>query len=163
MSAAVVNKKSIETITAKCKGVRYLGSVGEPGNNSPGRSAIVRQNIKRLRDSRGWSQQELTARAGTSVKMIESGERIGRLSTHQKFAKALGVPVWRLYVDKSGKKPPELDELLNSSAGKSITDEQIDFLLALPVMLGRRLTLEGYTAALQMLRSSEPDPNADDY
>jgi transcriptional regulator with XRE-family HTH domain len=59
---------------------------------------IVAVNVRRLRTRAGISRAELARRAGlSSVKMIESGKREGRLSTHEAIARALGVPVSELF------------------------------------------------------------------
>jgi transcriptional regulator with XRE-family HTH domain len=53
-------------------------------------------NISRLRNAKGWSQEELAAYSGlhrTFVGSVERGERNATLSTLEALADALGVSV----------------------------------------------------------------------
>ena len=60
----------------------------------------VGENIRRLREKANLTQRELAKRAGlSSVKMIETGQRLGRHETLGKIAGALGVPVSVLFED----------------------------------------------------------------
>jgi len=55
--------------------------------------------VKRLRKARGLTQQALAVKAGVSLgylARLEIGMHDPRLSTLQKLAKALGVPVGQL-------------------------------------------------------------------
>jgi transcriptional regulator with XRE-family HTH domain len=59
----------------------------------------VAMRLKRLREQRGWSQATLAERAGVSrpyLARLETARQDPRLSTLEKLAKALGVPVARL-------------------------------------------------------------------
>ena len=55
--------------------------------------------VKRLRATRGWTQQALAQRAHVSVGYVarlETGHHDPKLSTLKKLAKALGVPATAL-------------------------------------------------------------------
>lgn len=57
---------------------------------------VLAENLKKLRENKKFTQQELAGLSGLSLNMIqkiESGERYGRRDTHQKIANALGVEV----------------------------------------------------------------------
>lgn len=111
----------------------------------------------------GWTQRDLIDRSGVSnVKMIESGRRYPKPKTQRKLAKTLHVAIWRLHLDAVGDMPvPDtLKQLMDSPVGQSITQEERGYLLALPSMLGRKLSYESYWKALEMLRTSAPDPDA---
>lgn len=123
---------------------------------------LVAHNVKTLREKLGWSQQELIDRSGVSnVKMIESGKRYPRPASQKKLASALSTPVWRLHVGRQGDDVPvALQQLKQSPIGASITGEEYEYLLALPSMLGRRMSYEAYWKALEMLRLTTPDPES---
>jgi transcriptional regulator with XRE-family HTH domain len=56
-------------------------------------------NMKRLRRERGWSQEELAARAGlhrTFISQIERATKNPTLNVLEKVARALGVTVGKL-------------------------------------------------------------------
>ncbi len=62
--------------------------------------ATLCQNIRRVRLTRGWSQEATAERAGLSARHfqdLEAGRRPGlRLATIERIAKVLHVPVWQL-------------------------------------------------------------------
>jgi len=66
--------------------------------------ADLARNLKRLRDKRGWSQEELAGEAGdlrqAAVSEIETGRANPTLDTLERLATALGVRVRDLF------KPP---------------------------------------------------------
>lgn len=62
--------------------------------------SIVGDNIRRLREIAGLSSKALARLADlSSIRMIESGHRPGRVDTLEKIAKALGVTVADLFAD----------------------------------------------------------------
>lgn len=117
----------------------------------------VGRNIRRLRRARGWSQEHLAERASiSSVKMIETGKRKGRIDTLQKIAGALGCSVREFFGDGSTDAwTDELDAFLNSPMARDVTEVEVLYLqgIALP---GRIMTAESYYNALQMIRASLP-------
>jgi transcriptional regulator with XRE-family HTH domain len=63
------------------------------------RHRLIGEKIVALRESKGWSQETLANKAGTSVKTIsrlENGGNEGRGGTMQKLAEALGVDLAEL-------------------------------------------------------------------
>lgn len=58
--------------------------------------------IKRIREERGMSQQELAKKAGilnqTSISQIESGKKMPREKNLRKICKALGVTIGGLHL-----------------------------------------------------------------
>lgn len=63
------------------------------------RHRLIGEKIVALRESKGWSQETLANKAGTSVKTIsrlENGGNEGRGGTMQKLAEALGVELAEL-------------------------------------------------------------------
>lgn len=63
---------------------------------------LVAQNIRELRNERGWSQDELAARAGlhrTYIGTIERAEQSITVDSMEKLAAALNVKVGRLLED----------------------------------------------------------------
>ena len=112
-------------------------------------------NIQRYRDERGWSQEQLQARAGvSSVKMIESGKQGGRVDTLLKIAAALGVTIGDLFEDRDAPMPDALKEFLETPGAKDVRTEEIEQLKRLRAR-GHRPTAQTYYWALQMLRSME--------
>lgn len=163
MSATAVKPQSTTSAPRRCLRAGYSAPMPDPhSTHGYKRNTLLARNVRELRDAIGWTQEQLAVRAGvTNIKMIEAGRRHPRPENQIKIAKALGVPVWRLHVDKSGDAvvPRELMQLMESPIGKGVNPEEYDYLLALPSMLGRRLTYEGYWKALEMLRLSSPDPD----
>jgi transcriptional regulator with XRE-family HTH domain len=62
--------------------------------------AEVGQQIRRLREGKGWNQAELAVYAGigpSGVSQIETGKRNPSAATLQKIAEALGVEISDLF------------------------------------------------------------------
>ena len=76
-------------------------------------SAVFGANLRRLREERGWSQQQFCIRTGYSARatlsLIEGGRRGVYLHTAVMFAEALGVRV---------------DELLTGAYARGGTQQQ---------------------------------------
>lgn len=56
--------------------------------------------VRRLRDLRGWSQDELAERCGlhrTFVGSIERGEKVATITTARKLARGLGISLSDLF------------------------------------------------------------------
>lgn len=75
------------------------------------------EQIRKLREARGWTQEQLSHEAGVSQAMIsaaESGKRVPRLRWLAKIAKALGVREADLITKEEAYKvePLELLDLL---------------------------------------------------
>ena len=68
----------------------------------------LKNNIKNLREKKGWSQRDLANKCGvsnTTVSYIESGERVPLLTTAHIIAAVLGVDVLTVF--------PEISEVKN--------------------------------------------------
>jgi transcriptional regulator with XRE-family HTH domain len=75
-----------------------------------------RNRIRELREARGWSQEQLAAKAGTThsvISRLESGERRLNSDNMQAIARALGVP-WA-----------ELLEPIEESAGRTLRNIEV--------------------------------------
>ena len=56
--------------------------------------------VRRLRQERGWSQDELADRSGlhrTFVGAVERGEKMATIATASKLAHGLGIPLSELF------------------------------------------------------------------
>ncbi len=68
---------------------------------------IVARNIRRLREERGLTQEELAARIRINrnyVGMIERQENSPTVAMLERIAKALGIEPARLFDEKAGRK-----------------------------------------------------------
>ncbi len=67
--------------------------------------------VRRLRQERGWSQQELSLRSGIStphISSIERGKRFPSLEYALRIAESLGVPLNALCDESSTFQPPKM-------------------------------------------------------
>lgn len=77
----------------------------EDANGTEARVGGVGQEVKRLREARGWIQAKLAVEAGmapSAVNQIENGKRSPSANSLNKLAGALGVEVADLFP----KRPP---------------------------------------------------------
>jgi transcriptional regulator with XRE-family HTH domain len=68
---------------------------------------IVARNIRRLREERGLTQEELAARIRINrnyVGMLERQENLPTVAMVERIAKALGIEPARLFDEKAGRK-----------------------------------------------------------
>lgn len=123
---------------------------------------ITSRNIRRLREKRGWSQQELADRSGlSSVKQIELGKNVGRVETLVTIANALGVTMDDLLSENDVPLPEALATFISSPQGREmapITDAEIEQLRKVPAY-GKKPVVDTYYWALKMLRSMPEDKN----
>lgn len=139
---------------------RHPAGVQKTSNNSgwwPGLS------IKRLRDERRITQEELAEKSGYSpnyISMLERGERWGSPSTLATMAEALGTDPAAIYAafeaKADAKTPKELVSFFESPQGKARTAEE-EMYLKMIRLPGRRLNETAYTLALMMIRASTPE------
>ncbi|WP_123818515.1 helix-turn-helix domain-containing protein [Kitasatospora cineracea] len=64
---------------------------------------VIASRIKRLREERGWTQEDLVERTGlhrNTIGRMETGAQAPSLSAYLVVADALGVPLWRLFRDE---------------------------------------------------------------
>ena len=72
----------------------------EPSSDADSARALLARNLVSLRAERGWSQDELSLRAGfhrTYVAQVEKQRRNAAMDGIERLAKALGVPYARLF------------------------------------------------------------------
>jgi transcriptional regulator with XRE-family HTH domain len=78
----------------------------------------VGEEVKRLRQAKGWTQEQLAVYAGSSqptVNLLEAGKRNPSASTLEKLARALGVEVVDLF-PKPQALQPSLEDAAQSEA-----------------------------------------------
>jgi transcriptional regulator with XRE-family HTH domain len=69
---------------------------------------LIGQRIRELRESKNLSQGDIQKRTGLIrcyTSRIENGHTVPSVETLEKYARALGVPLYRLFYD--GAQPPE--------------------------------------------------------
>ncbi len=101
----------------------------------------VGQEIRRLREVRGWSQAQLAVYAGSSqptVNQIETGKRNPSTATLQKLAGALEVPVSELF--PKAEAPPSSELTLNHVLEEEERREDLDKLRELLAEAGANTT-----------------------
>ena len=89
---------------------------------------VIGDRLRALREEKKFSQGEIEKRTGLLrcyISRIECGHTVPAVETLEKFARALEVPMYRLFYD--GKEPPKLpnlpkrktvDEILRGGKGK---------------------------------------------
>src|SRR5215208_521570 len=83
----------------------------------------VGEEVKRLRQAKGWTQEQLAVYAGSSqptVNLLEAGKRNPSASTLEKLARALEVEVVDLF-----SKPPTLQPSLEDAAQSEALQEAL--------------------------------------
>jgi transcriptional regulator with XRE-family HTH domain len=73
---------------------------------------IIGERLRELREQMRWSQREIENRSGLQrayLSRVENGHTIPTVETLEKWAKALEVPIYRLFYD--GAEPPKSSEL----------------------------------------------------
>lgn len=128
---------------------------------------VLAENVRRLREARGWSQEKLGEVAEVTeqtIQNIEAKRGSPRSSTLHKVAKALGVDLPRLYAvpgrngDPGGtvsSMPVALVELLNSDQGRklAITPDEVGALLG--YSFRGTPTVESYVFFLKAIRAQK--------
>jgi transcriptional regulator with XRE-family HTH domain len=77
-----------------------------------GKTMIVGERLRALREERNFSQGEIEKRTGLLrcyISRVENGHTVPAVETLEKFARALEVPMYQLLYD--GEKPPQLPNL----------------------------------------------------
>jgi transcriptional regulator with XRE-family HTH domain len=77
-----------------------------------GKTMIVGERLRALREERNFSQGEIEKRTGLLrcyISRVENGHTVPAVETLEKFARALEVPMYQLLYD--GDKPPQLPRL----------------------------------------------------
>ena len=103
----------------------------------------VGEEVKRLRQAKGWTQEQLAVYAGSSqptVNLLEAGKRNPSASTLEKLARALEVEVVDLFPN-----PPTPQPSLEDAARSEALQEEL-------VVLFQSLTRRGQAIVEQSLR-----------
>jgi transcriptional regulator with XRE-family HTH domain len=82
---------------------------------------IIGDRLRVLREEKGFSQGEIEKRTGLLrcyISRVENGHTVPAVGTLEKIARALEVPMYRLFYD--GEKPPKLPNLPKRKAGADI-------------------------------------------
>lgn len=80
---------------------------------------IIGERIRLLRESKEMSQGDLEKRTGLLrcyTSRVENGHTVPSIETLEKYARALEVPLYRLFYE--GKEPPKKSGLLSPNATK---------------------------------------------
>jgi transcriptional regulator with XRE-family HTH domain len=83
------------------------------------------QNLRKFRNSRGFSQMKLAELCDTApnyIGEIEIGRRFPSLKLIEKIGKALNVEPYRFFINEAGENITELDEIINTLA--KLPDQQ---------------------------------------
>jgi transcriptional regulator with XRE-family HTH domain len=82
---------------------------------------VVGDRLRTLRETRNFSQGEIEKRTGLLrcyISRVENGHTVPAIETLEKFARALDVPMYRLFYD--GVEPPELREVTKRTTGDDL-------------------------------------------
>lgn len=82
---------------------------------------IIGERLKELRDAKKFSQGDIEHKTGLLrcyISRVENGHTVPSIETLEKMARALEVPLYRLFYD--GEKPPELPKLPNRKTADDV-------------------------------------------
>lgn len=85
---------------------------------------LIGDRLLQLREEKKLSQGDIEKRTGLLrcyVSRVENGHTVPSLDTLEKFASALGVPLYRLFYE--GKRPPERLKLVDEDGSLEISME----------------------------------------
>ena len=103
--------------------------------------AIIGNNVKTLREQRGWSQEQLAVavdRTWQSISHIETGKSLPPLKTLAALASALGVPITYLLEEHGNMEPGRANLLQRAQATlDDLTDPQLETAVAILAALHR--------------------------
>jgi transcriptional regulator with XRE-family HTH domain len=90
-------------------------------HNLEDRAMIIGERLRALREEKKFSQGVIEERTGLLrcyISRVENGHTVPAVETLEKFARALEVPMYRLFYD--GEKPPELPNLPKRRNGSDV-------------------------------------------
>ena len=103
---------------------------------------LIGDRLRELREAKKMSQGELEKRTGllrSYISRVENGHTVPVVETLEKFAGALGIPMYQIFYE--GENPPELPDLRKSmSAGETAwgtTGKEAQWLARLQHFLGQ--------------------------
>jgi transcriptional regulator with XRE-family HTH domain len=79
---------------------------------------VIGERLRELREAKKLSQGDIEKRTGLFrcyTSRVECGHTVPSLATLEKYARALGVPIYQLFYE--GEAPPKLPELPDSTTG----------------------------------------------
>jgi transcriptional regulator with XRE-family HTH domain len=71
---------------------------------------VIGQKLRELREAKNWSQGDIEHRTGllrAYISRVENGHTIPTVGTLEKYARALGVPLYTFFIDDQPIKMPE--------------------------------------------------------
>jgi transcriptional regulator with XRE-family HTH domain len=86
-----------------------------------GYAVLIGERLRPLREEKKYSQGEIEKRTGLLrcyISRVEHGYTVPAVETREKFARALEVPMYKIFYD--GEKPPELLNLAKSKTGSDL-------------------------------------------
>jgi transcriptional regulator with XRE-family HTH domain len=116
---------------------------------------IIGERIRELREEKDMSQGEIQKKTGLlrcHISRVENGRTVPGIETLEKMARALDVPLYRLFYD--GEKPPALKNALRRRSGG---EDVWGTTAGLPARLPR--TKAPYSLALGHLSNLRPRSN----
>ncbi|MGH9736203.1 MAG: helix-turn-helix domain-containing protein [Candidatus Acidiferrales bacterium] len=99
---------------------------------------LIGQRLRELRESKKLSQGDIEKRTGLLrcyVSRVENGHTTPNVETLEKYARAMEIPLYRLFYD--GETPPTLALPLNKPADWGTSDGQVSEMRRLTKFLGR--------------------------
>jgi transcriptional regulator with XRE-family HTH domain len=82
---------------------------------------LIGDRLREIREEKKLSQGDIEKRTGLLrcyVSRVENGHTVPAVETLEKFARALGVPMYQLFYD--GEEPPKLPNLLKRRTAEDI-------------------------------------------
>lgn len=83
---------------------------------------VIGERLLQLREAKGLSQGDIEKRTGLLrcyISRVENGHTVPAPETLEKIAKALGVPLYRLFY--KGKNPPQIPAILKKDGSREIS------------------------------------------
>jgi transcriptional regulator with XRE-family HTH domain len=114
----------------------------------------VGEELKRLRQAKGWTQEQLAVYAGSSqptVNLVEAGKRNPSAATLEKLARALEVEVVDLFPKASASSQPSFNGLLEEERRPAEREKLIE---ALPGWISAAVEDEEFVQRFEAAKSS---------
>jgi transcriptional regulator with XRE-family HTH domain len=114
----------------------------------------VGEEVKRLRQAKGWTQEQLAVYAGSSqptVNLLEAGKRNPSAATLEKLARALEVEVVDLFPKASASSQPSFNGLLEEEQRRAEREKLIE---ALPGWISAAVEDEEFVQRFEAAKSS---------
>jgi transcriptional regulator with XRE-family HTH domain len=116
---------------------------------------IIGDRLRELRERRNFSQGDIEERTGLLccyISRVENGHTIPAVETLEKFARALGVPMYALFYDGDERAtPPMLPKIEDGEFGR--TRKQANYMRKL-IRLLSKMSAKDRTLLFQLARKS---------